>query len=137
MLSAIGSLSSGLYCGGGVLEQSLQRGQEQDRRTTQTDDQKQPTTSTGRPNAVMPRSCDLRDNTLPLACQTSTGPGGGPHKHTHHGHFVPLDADVGPFEVGEGSDGRDTGGIHQVAVMVQHVNIHSDLPHLGTDKSTS
>ena len=38
--------------------------------------------------------------------------------HTHHGHFIPLDANIRPFEVERGSDRGYAGGIHQIAVMV-------------------
>lgn len=52
---------------------------------------------------------------------------------THHCDFVPLDADVRPSEVAQSGDGSDAGSIHQVPVVIQHVDIHSDLPHLRTD----
>lgn len=49
---------------------------------------------------------------------------------THHSDFVSLDADIGPSEVAQGGDGGNAGSIHQVPIVVQHVNVHSDLPHL-------
>lgn len=55
---------------------------------------------------------------------------------THHGDLVSLDADVGASEVAQSCDSSNAGSIHQVAIMIQHVNIHSDLPHLTTDTHT-
>lgn len=49
---------------------------------------------------------------------------------THHRDLIPLDADVRASEVAQSGDGGDAGHVHQVAIVVQHVNVHSDLPHL-------
>lgn len=49
---------------------------------------------------------------------------------THHCDFISLDANVRASEVAQSSDSCDAGGIHQVPIVIQHVNIHSDLPHL-------
>jgi len=57
-------------------------------------------------------------------------------RSTHHRDLVALDADVGPPEVAQSGDGGDAGRVHQVPVVVQQVNVHSDLPHLHTHTHT-
>ncbi len=52
---------------------------------------------------------------------------------THHCDFISLDADIRASEVAQSGDGSDAGGVHQVPIVIQHVNVHSDLPHLNTD----
>lgn len=49
----------------------------------------------------------------------------------HHGDLLSHDADVWAAEMAQRCDGGDASSIHQVPVMVQHVNIHPDLPHLN------
>lgn len=49
----------------------------------------------------------------------------------HHRDLLSLDGYVGPPEMAQSGDGGDAGGVHQVPVVVQHVDIHPDLPHLG------
>lgn len=57
---------------------------------------------------------------------------------THHCDFISLDANIRASEVAQSSDSCDAGGVHQVSIVIQHVNIHSDLPHLisHTQRST-
>lgn len=52
---------------------------------------------------------------------------------THHFDFVSLDADIRASEVAQSCDGSNAGSIHQVPIMIQHVNVHSDLPNLKAD----
>lgn len=49
----------------------------------------------------------------------------------HHCDLLSLDGHVGPPEVAQGGDGGYAGGVHQVPVIVQHVDVHPDLPHLS------
>lgn len=51
---------------------------------------------------------------------------------THHGDFLSLDGHIGTSKVAQSSDSSNTSRIHQVPIMIQHVNIYSDLPHLST-----
>lgn len=50
---------------------------------------------------------------------------------THHRDLLSLDADVGSSEVAQSADGGHAGGIHQVSVVIQRVDVYSDLPHLN------
>lgn len=55
---------------------------------------------------------------------------------THHSDFISLDPDIRASEVAQSGDRSNAGRIHQVPIMIQHVNIHSNLPHLTTHTDT-
>lgn len=50
---------------------------------------------------------------------------------THHCDLLSHAADVRAAEVAQRRDGGDASGIHQVPIVVQHVDVHPDLPHLN------
>lgn len=52
---------------------------------------------------------------------------------THHCDVLSLDADIRAPEVAQSGNSSNASSIHQVPVMIQHVNIHPDLPHLNTE----
>lgn len=56
--------------------------------------------------------------------------------HTHHSDVSALDGDLWPFEVTQGRYGRNARCVHQIPVMVQNVNVHSNLPHLPIESRT-
>lgn len=63
---------------------------------------------------------------------TSVAKGNKPRRApTHHCDLFSHAADVWAAEMAQRCDGGDAGGVHQVPIVVQQVNVHPDLPHLN------
>jgi hypothetical protein len=49
---------------------------------------------------------------------------------TYNSHFLANHCDIRSPEVKQSRDSSDTGGINQISIMIQKVNVDTDRPHL-------